>query len=277
MTFNVHHVLTHDVVDHDVSVLAEGDVELVNSRIGIDAHVRVVVHFRNTDTDAGEQVVQLVGEALVELTGDDPKTGERRVRNGETNMGDFLADAFRIVLDTDICIVNGGAIRNSIKTGVFTYNDLLKAFPFGNMCTVIEATGQQIADALEVGVSAYPGEHGAFMQVSGMTFTIDSGVPSGVTLDAKGNFAGVNGERRVKDIMINGKPIDMNGKYTVGGITYVLKDGGNGLVMFKQSKLLKDGIMTDVDAIMEYVQNHLNAKIKEGYENPYGAGRITIK
>ena len=29
--------------------------------------------------------------------------------------------------------------------------------------------------------------------------------------------------------------------------------------------------------IMEIVQNHLNAKIKEGYENPYGAGRITIK
>ena len=57
----------------------------------------------------------------------------------------------------------------------------------------------------------------------------------------------------------------------------VLKDGGNGLVMFKQSKLLKDGIMTDVDAVTEYVQNHLNAKIKEGYENPYGAGRITIK
>ena len=220
---------------------------------------------------------QPVGEAFVELTGDDPKTGERRVRNGETNMGDFMADAFRIVLDTDICIVNGGAIRNPIKTGVFTYNDLLKAFPFCNMCTVIEATGQQIADALEVGASAYPGEHGAFMQVSGMTFTIDSSVPSGLVLDAKGNFAGVNGERRVKDIMINGKPIDMKGKYTVGGITYVLKDGGNGLVMFKQSKLLKDGIMTDVDAIMEYVQNHLNAKIKEGYENPYGAGRITIK
>ena len=220
---------------------------------------------------------QPVGEALVALTGDDPKTGVRRVRNGETNLGDFVADAYRNVLDADISMVNGGSIRNTIKKGVFTYNNLLEAFPFGNMCTVIEATGQQIADALEVGASAYPGEHGAFMQISGMTFTIDSGVPSGVTLDAKGNFAGVNGERRVKDIMINGKPIDLGGKYTVGGSTYVLKDGGNGLVMFKQSKLLKDGIMTDVDAIMEYVQNHLNAKIKEGYENPYGAGRITIK
>jgi 2',3'-cyclic-nucleotide 2'-phosphodiesterase (5'-nucleotidase family) len=220
---------------------------------------------------------QPVGEALVELTGDDPKTGKRRVRNGETNLGDFVADAYRFVLDTDISMVNGGAIRNKIKTGVFTYNDLLQAFPFGNMCTVIEATGQQIVDALEVGVSDYPGEHGAFMQVSGMSYAIDPSVPSGLVIDAKGNFVEVKGERRVKDVMINGKPIDLNGKYTVGGTTYVLKDGGNGLVMFKKSKLLKDGIMTDVDAIMEYVQNHLNAKVKEGYENPYGAGRITIK
>lgn len=220
---------------------------------------------------------QPVGEALVDLTGDDPKTGDRRVRNGETNLGDFVADAYRFVLDTDISMVNGGSIRNTIKKGVFTYNDLLEAFPFGNMCTVIEATGQQIVDALEVGASAYPNEHGAFMQVSGMSYTIDSSVSSGLVIDAKGNFVEVKGERRVKDVKINGKPIDLNGKYTVGGSTYVLKDGGNGLVMFKQSKLLKDGIMTDVDAIMEYVQNHLNAKIKEGYENPYGAGRITIK
>ena len=220
---------------------------------------------------------QPVGEALIELTADDPKTGKRRVRNGETNLGDFVADAYRFVLGTDISIVNGGAIRNKIKTGVFTYNDLLQAFPFGNMCTVIEATGQQIVDALEVGASDYPGEHGAFMQVSGMSYAIDSSIPSGLVVDAKGNFVEVKGERRIKDVKINGKPIDLNGKYTVGGTTYVLKDGGNGLVMFKQSKLLKDGIMTDVDAIMEYVQNHLNAKIKEGYENPYGAGRITIK
>ena len=220
---------------------------------------------------------QPVGEALVNLTGDDPKTGKRRVRNGETNLGDFVADAYRFVLGTDISMVNGGSIRNKIKKGVFTYKDLLEAFPFGNMCTVIEATGQQIVDALEVGVSGYPNEHGAFMQVSGMSYVIDSSVPSGLVVDAKGNFVEVKGERRVKDVKINGKPIDLNGKYTVGGTTYVLKDGGNGLVMFKQSKLLKDGIMTDVDAIMEYVQNHLNAKIKEGYENPYGAGRITVK
>jgi 2',3'-cyclic-nucleotide 2'-phosphodiesterase (5'-nucleotidase family) len=90
---------------------------------------------------------QPVGEAFVELTANDPKTGKRLVRNGETNLGDFVADTYRSVLDTDISMVNGGSVRNTIKKGVFTYNNLLEAFPFGNMCTVIEATGQQIADA----------------------------------------------------------------------------------------------------------------------------------
>ena len=63
----------------------------------------------------------------------------------------------------------------------------------------------------------------------------------------------------------------------MGGTSYILKDGGNGMVMFKGCNMTLDAVMTDVDAIMEYVQNHLNAKIKEGYENPYGTGRIVIR
>ena len=65
MAFHIHHILTHDVVDHDVSVLAEGNVELVSGRIRIDIHVSVVVHFRHTNTGAREEVVQFEGEALV--------------------------------------------------------------------------------------------------------------------------------------------------------------------------------------------------------------------
>ena len=259
------------VINEDGSITST----LVKDLKSADKKITKLVAKENKKFDA--ILNQPVGETLVDLTIEDPKTGVRRVRNAETNLGDFVTDVYRAVFDTDISIENGGSIRNTIKKGVFTYNDLLVSFPFGNMCTVIEATGQQIVDALEVGVSSYPGEHGAFMQVSGMTYTIDSKVPSGVIFDAKGNFVEVKGERRVKDVMVGGKPIDMNGKYTVCGSNYVLKDGGNGLVMFKQSKLLKDGVMMDVDAIMEYVQNHLNAKIKEGYENPYGAGRITVK
>ena len=133
------------------------------------------------------------------------------------------------------------------------------------------------AEALEMGASHYPDEFGGFCQVAGMEYTINSKIPSTVQLDEKGNFYRIGGIYRVSDVRIGGKPLDINKKYTVGGTTYVLKDGGDGFVMFKGSKLLKDGEKSDVDAIMEYIQKQLDGKIGEQYNNPYGDGRIRIK
>lgn len=220
---------------------------------------------------------QPVGEALLQLRSNDPKTGERLVRNNECSLANFVTDAFKKVLGCDVVLVNGGSIPNEIKQGVITYNDLLEAFPFGNMCAVIEVSGQQILEALEMGASHYPDEFGGFCQVAGMEYTINSKIPSTVQLDEKGNFYRIGGIYRVSDVRIGGKPLDINKKYTVGGTTYVLKDGGDGFVMFKGSKLLKDGEKSDVDAIMEYIQKQLDGKIGEQYNNPYGDGRIRIK
>ena len=191
-------------------------------------------------------------------------------------MGDFVADAFRAVLNTDVALVNGGSLRNKISKGVFTYQDILTAFPFGNMSSAVEVTGQTILDALELSAMNLPEENGGFLQVSGMSYTIDATIPSTVELDAHGSFVAVRGDRRIKDVIIGGKPLDPEKIYTVGGTTYVLKDGGNGMVMFKGAKLIDDGTLTDADMIMEYVQNHMNAKIGEEYANWQGQGRITI-
>ena len=154
---------------------------------------------------------------------------------------------------------------------------MLEAFPFGNMCVVLEASGQQILDALEMGSMSYPEESGCFMQVSGLSYTLDSSVPSSIELDAKGNFVRVAGARRVSDVKIDGKPLDVKKKYTVGGTSYMLKFGGDGITMFKGARLVQDEMMSDADTIMEYLQNHLNGKVGEQYANPYGDGRIVIK
>ena len=220
---------------------------------------------------------QPVGEALVQLRSNDPKTGERLVRNSECSLADFVTDAYKAVLGCDVVLVNGGSIRNEVKQGVITYNDLLEAFPFGSMCAVVEAKGEQILEALEMGASHYPEEFGGFFQVAGMEYTVNSKIPSTVQLDEKGNFYRIGSIYRVSDVRIGGKPLDINKTYTVGGTTYVLKDGGDGNTMFKGCRILKDGEISDVDAIIEYMQKHLNGKIGAEYANPYGKGRITIK
>lgn len=218
-----------------------------------------------------------VGKALVPLYVNDPITGKRLVRSKECSMGNFVADAYRKVLNTDVAIVNGGGIRNDLTAGIFSYNDVLKVLPFGNMGMVIEATGQQILDALELGAVAYPQESGAFLQVSGISYTIDSSIPSSVKKDEKGNFIGVTGPYRVKNVIICGKKLEVDKKYTLAGSSYILRDGGNGMTMFKNARVLNDATSNETDIFIEYVQNHLNAVID--YENTETdkEKRITVK
>ena len=99
------------------------------------------------------------------------------MRNAETNLGDLCADAYRILLGADIAFVNGGGVRDNIKVGDITYGDIIKVHPFGNEACLVEVTGQQIKDALELGSAAYPGESGGFLQVSGLTYTINADIP----------------------------------------------------------------------------------------------------
>ena len=224
-----------------------------------------------------ETLNTVLATTSVDLTVNDPATGERRVRSGETNLGDLTADAYRYVLGAEIGFSNGGGIRDSIAAGNITYNDTLRVFPFGNMGCVAEVTGQQIKDALEMGARNYPEENGALQQVSGLTYTIDSSIPSSVQLDDKRNFVAVTGPYRVTDIMVNGEPLDLNRTYTLASHNYLLKDGGDGMTMFAGCNIVKDEVMADVDLLSAYVRDNLGGVVGEEYSNPAGQGRILIK
>ncbi len=224
-----------------------------------------------------ESLKVVLGHTDVELTINNPATGERAVRSGETNLGDLCADAYRQVLGADIGIVNGGGVRAGIKPGNITYNDTLTVHPFGNMGCMAEVTGQQIKDALEMASRNYPKESGGFLQVSGLKYTIKTSVPSSVQVDEKGNFVKVAGAYRVADIMIGDSPLDTSKVYTVASHNYMLKMAGDGMTMFKNSKVIRDDVMTDVDILSAFIRNNLGGNVGADYANPAGQGRITIQ
>ena len=122
----------------------------------------------------------------------------------------------------------------------------------------------------------YPEESGGFLQVAGLSYSIDSTIPSSVIMDTHGDFVKVDGQYRVHNVMIGDEPLDLNKNYTLGGIDYILRHGGNGMTMFKGARVIKDAVIQDYDAILEYLQNHLNGCIDEKYANPYGKGRISV-
>jgi 2',3'-cyclic-nucleotide 2'-phosphodiesterase (5'-nucleotidase family) len=229
------------------------------------------------------EISRVIGKTGVDLTTLNPTTQKRAVRNAETNLGDFCADALRNVLGADIAIMNGGGIRDNIAKGDITYNSLLSVFPFNNMGCVIEVTGQQILDALELGTKNYPAESGGFLQVSGMTYEINSELPTSVVVDNTGMFKSVSGEYRVQNVkVLNSKTgeyekLDLKKKYSLAGINYTLKSAGDGFTMFKGSKVLKDEIAVDNEILIRYVTENLKGVVGEEYSDPAGQGRIVIK
>ncbi|WP_394523152.1 5'-nucleotidase C-terminal domain-containing protein [Lacrimispora sp. JR3] len=263
-------------------VLTIGTRLVIPAKSSVTADGKAVDHdtdqfIKNIQAQYNETLKAVIGHSDVELTVNDPATGNRKVRSGETNLGDLSADAYRQVLGADIGLTNGGGIRASIQAGAITYNDTLSVFPFGNMGCVAEVTGQQIKDALEMGARNYPKESGGFLQVSGLTYTINSKAASNVQLDEKGNFVQVNGAYRVSDIMVGDEALDVHKTYTVASHNYMLKSGGDGMAMFKDSKILRDEVITDVDILFSYIRNQLGGNVGEAYQDPAGQGRITIQ
>ena len=229
-----------------------------------------------------EKLKEVVAKSEVDLTVNDPveKDGSgnpiRMIRRAETNLGDFCTDAYRAMTGADIAIMNGGGIRANIRKGDITYGDILNVFPWGNAVSVIKVTGQQILDALEWGARAVPGETGAFLQVSGMTYEIDPNIPSGCIEDKNSMCAGIEGERRVKNVKIGDKDLDPAGTYTLAGTAYTLQNNGDGCTAFDGAELLQDQVMLDNQLMIEYIVNTLGGAIGEEYADPYGQGRITI-
>lgn len=217
------------------------------------------------------------------------ENGNRLVRNRETGIGNFVADAYRSLTNADIAFVNGGGIRADISEGKITYGDLLNVQPYGNMICVVEATGLEIRDALEMSYrrvegkyedeNGSVGESGGFFHLSGMKVVIDTSIPSGVKLDENGMFSGVEGERRVKEVyVLNGEtgeyePLSDSKTYTVASINYILLQGGDGFNMFMNNEVITSEAASDLQAVIEYLELS-GGNIDERYFAT--EGRITV-
>lgn len=274
-------LITADGGITDTNIWTWSNGKTVPDLLGIENDMSEAV--RKADEELSATLSQVVAASSVKLTIYDPeeKDGKgnpvRMIRRAETNMGDFIADVYREELGTDICLVNGGAIRDDIEKGDVTYGDVLGVQPFNNDLCIIQATGQQILDALEWGAKDVPGEFGGFIQVSGLTYEIDVNVANACQTDSNGNMTGIEGERRVSNVTVGGEPLDPEKTYTVGGGDYLLMDCGDGNTAFKGAVVLQEKAMVDNQALISFLQTKLEGRIGSDYTDPYGQGRITIK
>ena len=201
----------------------------------------------------------------------------RIVRTSETNLGDLCADAYLDQSgDADIAFVNGGGIRVQLNAGDLTLNDILTVHPFGNSLTVIEVSGQQVLDALEWSVHSLPGQFGGFNQVAGLTFEYDATIESPVVQTENAMFDHIDESktRRVRNVLVGGEPLDPEKTYKLASHDYQLLNNGDGYTMYAGCKVLQESVKLDNQVLIDYITQTLGGVVSEGYENPYGQGRI---
>ena len=293
-----------------MTVGADGTIttELIDTYEGLDAAVAATASnwISAVDDMLGEEIA--VGDTKFYIN--DPATGKRRIRSGETNLGDFVADGIYTYfneieeLHCDIAIMNGGGIRTDVEAGPWSFKTCKTVSPFGNVACLMSVTGQQIQDALEFG-ARFAGsegkENGGFLQVAGARYTIHPMIPNTVQTNDKNVWTGSAAIPRVSNVEIYDKttgtykPLDPNATYALAGMNYTLRNLGDGFAMFDGAELIKDYVSEDYLVMSTYAMTfggvdaeglpHLttaNSPLADypgyllDYENPYGAGRISI-
>ena len=295
----------------EMTIAADGTIttKLIPTHEGMDAGIAAMqTGWVNTVDDMlGEKIA--VGDSDFYVS--DPATGKRRIRSAETNLGDFVADGiyayFNEVekLHCDLAIMNGGGIRADVPAGDWTFKTCKQVSPFGNVACLMSVTGKQIQDALEF-AARFAGEggkeNGGFLQVAGATYEIHTDIPNTVQTDEKNVWIGsATGTPRVQNVKIYDKasgsylPLDPGATYALAGMNYTLRNLGDGFAMFDGAELIKDYVSEDYLVMSTYAMTfdgadaaglpHLSSANSPlaaypgyllNYEQPYGAGRITI-
>ena len=295
----------------EMTIAADGTIttKLIPTHEGMDAGIAAMQTgwVSSVDEMLGEKIA--VADTKFYIT--DPATGKRRIRSGETNLGDFVADGiytyFNEVeqLHCDIAIMNGGGIRSDEDAGYWTFKTCKQVSPFGNVACLMSVTGKQIQDALEF-AARFAGkdgkENGGFLQVAGATYEIHTDIPNTVQTDEKNVWIGsATGTPRVQNVKIYDKasgsylPLDPGATYALAGMNYTLRNLGDGFAMFDGAELIKDYVSEDYLVMSTYAMTfdgadaaglpHLSSANSPlaaypgyllNYEQPYGAGRITI-
>ena len=137
----------------------------------------------------------------------------------ESNYGDLVTDAMRSQTGADVAITNAGGIRSNgvYGPGNITGGDVFNTLPFGNKVVTVRLTGAQLKETLASQITTMESDAGQqygaemSMQVSGVRF----------------EWVGHDGKQKIRDVRVDGKPLDPNATYEVA-VNDFMAGGGSG-------------------------------------------------
>lgn len=189
---------------------------------------RVVSFTKNTSARIAPITNRNIGDTKCEIT---------KVQNsdGESALGNLIADAQREVMNSDFAFFNISGLRTNLRAGKITWGRLYYIQPFNNNIIKMTLTGQQIVDLLNQQWINRLG-HPNILQISGLNYLWDPSLPD---------------SNRIAEVYKNNIPLNRKADYTVA-VTSFLSEGGDNFTVLLQGR---DKIVGPVDlkALEEYI------------------------
>lgn len=171
----------------------------------------------------GKSMNTVIGFSLYGLTKKQPESG----------LGNFMADAMKSMAEkkfntkVDAAFVNYGGIRSYLPKGDITVGKMYELMPFDNLIVLQTVSGKD----LQLFLNLVAGRNG-WPVSTGLTFAIK--------------------DKQAVNILIDGKPIREDEKYTIANSDYVANGGDNAEMLKKLTQLNKFYIFRD--ALIEYTK-----------------------
>jgi 5''-nucleotidase/2'',3''-cyclic phosphodiesterase and related esterases len=168
---------------------------LVGAIIGLSVGLAVAGPFRHAPAAWAAPMIAQNLTVENELT-------TRNCRAEQSNLASVIVDAIRNVEKCDAAIMHGSAFGDAtIAKGKCSADDLLKAVQYReDNVVIVKLSGAQIRKALENGLKLYPQKSPEFLQVSGLTLTVDPGAEK---------------EKRIVEVRVGSSKLEDGKKYLI--------------------------------------------------------------
>lgn len=232
-----------------------------------------ISYVQNNVMDTNEYSSNLImSKAIDNILGESPKIGDLKhvdplpmnANLEENPWADFVADALKTRLDSDIVLINSANFRGSVDYGIVTERDISSIFPFNNKLYKLRINEKDVVDAVKLCAKTYISKNlkPGIMQVAGLSYTIDK----------QGNLLSMSyhdKQGQIRNIDVNNP--DPNKTYTAIYDEFLINGGDNLSMLKRDEKDIIERYTYDKDKVtIDYIKT-LNQPFEVRKD-----GRITV-
>lgn len=173
----------------------------------------------------------------------------KRGHQGESNIGDFIADAMREASNADVGITNNSGIRKDLKAGPIKKLDLFEICPFRNYLCTFTLSGKDLRAFVKGEVESISKGRSP-LQLSGITC----------------RWKQQNGSIQLQSLKVGNQDVDDAKQYTVTTSDFIITQADKYLRMVPSSVVTSNTLMFDAMLAKVKKEKSINSQVENRFQ-----------